>query len=355
MPFTDQQFYAAAQWWADRLPGRGGKPSQETSSVGKVREDAEALAESLTREFLPNARAPEKGVTDAQYNIFVEILAERLKYSLPQKTLDGAAFHAIEADYGPMTSALVFACQIAKISGDLLPFKTSLYLQDDGQILAPLSYQSCKPLAYDGAPDVAYADAKKADFSGCPYFMQEKRYFLVALAEGQEYTQAIKYTKGTEYVKCVAKEGEILAAELTAAAGSNPPTAEDILAAKDHPAVKYISGWDKADAADGATEKYGSGRVEKLNKDHVRVLSLPFRAKEVTETAGTGFGGHYQLLQPGDFITETVNAKHGYTSTDIIRKSALDSGAVTWVPSTKDGKTIQPATPATKTPKPGGL
>ena len=352
MPFTDQQLNAAAKWWADRLPGRGRKPMQEISSVGNVRQEAEALAESLTQEFLPNARAPEKGVTDAQYKIFIEILAERLKYSLPQKTLAGGAFHAIETDYGPMTSALVFACQIAKIDGEKLPMKTSLYLQDDGQILVPLSYQSCKPLVYDGQPKVAYAEARAADFSACAYFMQEKRYFLVELAEGQEYTCAIKRTTGTEYVTRVAKEGEILAARLTVAAGSNPPTAEDILTAKDHPAVQSIFGWDKADAADGAAEKYGQGRVERLDADHVRVLSLPFRAKEVTDTAGTGFGGHYQVLQPGDFITETVNTKHGYTSVDIVRKSALESGAVAWVPSTKDGKTVQPAAPATKAPKP---
>jgi hypothetical protein len=350
MPFTDKQFYAAAKWWADRFPGRSGKRTQETSSVGDARQEAEALAESIAQQFLPNSLPPKNTVTPAQYQIFVETLAERLKFSMPQGTVDGRAFHAIETDYGPMTGALVFACQLAKINGDSLPFKTSLYLQDDGQIMVPDGYTAARPLVYDGQPNIAYADAKQADFSASSYYMAEKRYFLVELAEGQEYTQAIKRRTGTEYETRVAKAGEVLAARLTPAAAGNPPSAEDIISAKDHPGVDYIHAWDKADAADGAKEKYGSGRVEKLDENHVRVLSLPFRVKEVTATAGTGFGGNYQILQPGDRITETVHT--GYTAIDIIRKADLDSGKVSWVPSTKDGKVVQPAAPAPKVLKP---
>lgn len=344
MGFSTEQFEAAAQWWADRLPGGGQASSHETGSIGNIRQEGYDMARAVHAEFsLPGELSPQKPpVPEKQRKFFAEMLAGYLPATRRCDTLEGKPYIELATDYGPMTPALAYACQLAKVDGLDLPFKTSIYLQDDGQILVPGEGRTLVPLEYPGRPAVAYLGRTEADFSGCPYYMQDKRYIFADLVPGQEFVIVNRLRgAGREYLTRTAGENQVL---VVPRRGTNTTREFNALTQKDvtetHSSIWDSYVWDRKNVCDGAEEQYGQGgRVEKLDDEgHIRVLSRPFRVKEMTERTASGFGSNYAVLEPGDFMTKN----DAYGSVDVVRKSYLDPevGSCVWVPSTGDGKLV---------------
>lgn len=354
MAFTTEQFEAAAQWWADHLPGGGQISSHEAESLRGIRQAGYDIARSLHAEFsLPGGISPQKPpVPEKQRKCFAEILAGYLLVTRHDDTLEGKLYIELATDYGPMTAALAHACQLAKVDGLDLPFKTSIYLQDDGQILVPGKGQTFVPLDYPGRPKVAYLGRTEADFSGCPYYMQDKRYIFTDLVPGQEFITVRRLRgAGREYRIETAGENQVLVVPRYGTRTTqefNALTQKDV--AEAHSSIWSSDVWDRGDVCDGVEEKYGQGgRVEKLDDEgRIRVLSRPFRVKEMTERTASGFGSNYMVLEPGDFMTKD----DVYASVQFVRKSALDpgSGSLVWIPSTSDGKPLPQAKPSGRTP-----
>lgn len=344
MAFNDEQFYAAAKWWADQLPGRGNTSPQEIESAGNIRQEAKSIALSINAEMGLPGPTSTNHPSDKKCQIFINEIAKALRTTRCEQTLDGQDYLELATDYGPITPALGWACRSAGIHGEDLPFKTSIYLYDNGQIMVPEGSHTYIPLAYAGQPALPYFKESQIDFTDCPYYMNDDRYLSLDLMPGQEVKTVSMRKEGPEwrkeYFNAKAGENQVLVVGKDATPEFNSLTQKDLLTLENFSSVTSAYLYDKADFTDGAKRKYSGSKIEKLDDEgHFRELSLPFRIKEVTETISIGYAGHYQVLNKGDFlIQEDPNSAHPWVKG--VKKATLESSPTAWVRSTYDGKVL---------------
>ena len=334
--WSDASYRALATWWADHLPGakQSGLTPQEIQNI-----DSPAMNMVTT---LNGAARQKHSVTREQYAAFVDALTEEMKHIPPRKNKDGrVAYIELGTDYDP-DQYLAAALEKAGIGPGItsLPWKTGTSLFTDGQIFVPTE-KGHVALAYEGRPGVPFIQLKDMDFSGCPSYRGESRYLVTDLSPGQRFETVLNMGTGPEYREQEAKAGRVLVIPEYGTAGVfETLTSKDAFNLRSKPTITFAYDEYKERFADGHVESSGATMQKIDDQGHFRSLSPVFRAKQATETFATGTGYEYTIVQPGDYVTETLSGD-GDRKFEVIPKSWLDEGARRWLPSAPDGTLIE--------------
>ncbi len=304
MPHDPNQFIQAAAWWAARLPGAGFSRteiqkrvlSNLPSSVERASKATDAIGGKF--QYTADPVSPEK---------FTEILAKKIEEAirtgngLKRSYLDNSEYIELETDYNPMGVLAEAACEAGlQRNPAAFPWKTSVYLQEDGRIIVP-GENGMEALEYESAgnPQYKYVRPSQLDFEGCPELSALSLARVVPVEPGQE---VITVVGDQEFSKEIAEENQaLILAEYAAEGYFDQLTNEDVLNPDKRITFTHLG--EAGVYVDGKDSGYGDGVYEATESPNVfAFVENPMPYKVVEEPFSIGCGGNYQIFQVGDVI-----------------------------------------------------
>lgn len=341
MPFADGQYFYAALYWLEALPGgeahgarlaqQHGMPYMPMQSPQKPSEDV--ISEQQATAFFNGCHA---ALRAGDADVIFDMYGDNTTHIALCRAMTGARLFSKPVEAGLAAAGL---------DRDLLP-SSFLYLHDNGQILsqhngraANIAYPGQAAHGYASYPNFSYDDMIAAGNTWEARF--DAQYRVIPLEEGQEYTTSYIGADGKVYTS-VQPAGEDEVMVLRHTKKSAAMTDAEIIAGAGT-AVLTVFTSPKSEYTPGADDGRGFLIEETETPGVVRWQSKPVTVMRVTEKMQMHYGMSFVTAKPGDVITAQGP---GYKPLVTARQS-LSRGAVVLTPTGggQDGQKQQPAAP----------
>lgn len=330
MPFTDGQYFYAALYWLEALPGGEAYGAQ--------------LAKEHGMTYMP-MQSPQKPsedvITEQQAAAFLTGCYDALRCSDVDTIFDMYGDNTTHiALCRAMVGARLFSRPIeaglaaAGLDRDLLP-SSFLYLHDNGQLLSQNSGRG-ENIAYPGQTShgyVSYPNFSHDDMIAAGNTWEARfdaKYRVIPLEEGKEYTTSYVGADGKVYTS-VQPAGEDEVMVLRHTKKSAAMTDAEIIAGAGTTVLTVFTS-PKSEYAAGVDDGRGFLVEDTDIPGVVRWQSKPVTVMRVTEKMQLHYGMSFSTAKPGDVITAQGA---GYKPLVTPRES-LSRGAVVLTPTNAD-------------------
>lgn len=350
MPYNDNQFFYAALFWLESLPGGevfGPSIADRYDKLYIPMNAPKGDGQSSLREFNVSAKREDAmrgkfdlGITAEEANDFFDVCYEALSAGVEEETcsitqISCKHIHLTRAcsmrgggpGYFAFPHSIELALSAAGLDRELLPL-AQVYINDDGSLITRM-YKDAQNVNYPGRPDTDYkfmpllSTDELSKMEGATWVEFEYFYRIIPLTAGETYNAC--YTTAAGDVKTfedVAVEGSVMLIPHSTP-GFDTLSDEELLAGIGT-FVKSATVTDGAQYAVGLHDTQYEYRIEATAKPNVvHYISDKARALLITEKTAYAYGANRALLEPGDLLYGTRQS----TARPVFKKS-IDSGQV---------------------------